>query len=96
MKSELAQLSGRRAGLEEGQEKLAEGICPLSFRSSAAIWKTVQPKASLPKKLTDLDQTQADLTTKINTLTLQVVSGEATEKELHGLTVRLQELDKRR
>ncbi len=28
LKTDLAQLTGRRAGLEEGQDKLAEGICP--------------------------------------------------------------------
>jgi len=44
--------------------------------------------------LEDLDQTQTALNEQIVTLTQQVIAAEAAEKQLHGLTVRLQELDK--
>lgn len=93
LKADLAQLTGRRAGLEEGQDKLAEGICPF-FQEQCRNLEDRPAHDLFTQKLTDLDQTQATLTTQISALTRQVTAAEATEKELHGLTVRLQELDK--
>lgn len=93
LKADLAQLTGRRAGLEEGQEKLAEGICPF-FQEQCRNLVDRPAQDLFTQKMTDLDQTQEALTTQISALTQQVTAAEATEKELHGLTVRLQELDK--
>ncbi|MDK9718255.1 MAG: SMC family ATPase [Trichlorobacter sp.] len=93
LKADLAQLSGRRAGLEEGQDKLAEGVCPF-FQEKCRNLEDRPAKDLITKKLTDLDQTQTILNELIATLTQQVKAAEVAEKELHGLTVRLQELDK--
>lgn len=93
LKADLAQLTGRRAGLEEGRDKLAEGICPF-FQEQCRNLEDRPAHDLFTQKLTDLDQTQATLTTQTSALTRQVTAAEATEKELHGLTVRLQELDK--
>lgn len=93
LKADLAQLSGRRAGLEEGQEKLAEGICPF-FQEQCRNLEDRPAQDLFTQKLTGLGQTQATITTQISALTQQVTIAEATEKKLHGLTVRLQELDK--
>jgi len=93
LKADLSQLTGRRAGLEEGQDKLAEGVCPF-FKEQCRNLEDRPAHDLFIQKLTDLDQTQAALSCQISALAQQVKRAEATEKELHGLTVRLQELDK--
>jgi len=93
LKADLARLSGRRAGLEEGQDKLAEGVCPF-FQEPCRNLEDRPAHDLFTQKLEDLDQTQTVLNEQIATLTQQVTAADAAEKELHSLTVRLQELDK--
>lgn len=93
IKAEKSQLEGRRGGLEEGQEKLAEGVCPY-FQEQCQNLADRTPQDIFPQKLENLDQSKAALDRQLDELIQQVSAAEKAEKELHGFRIRLQELDK--
>ncbi len=55
LRKQLGQLDGRRAGLEEGQEKLAEGICPF-FQEPCMNIAERPPGDLFSAKFSDLEQ----------------------------------------
>lgn len=93
LKGERSLLAGRRAGLKEGEEKLAEGICPF-FQEQCLNLADRAPQDLFSMKIVDLDRTMAALDAGIAELCHKVAEAEKAEKELNALTVRLQELDK--
>jgi exonuclease SbcC len=93
LKGEHSLLAGRRVGFEDGQEKLAEGMCPF-FQDHCLNIADHNPQELFARKIEDLDHSQAALDKQIIELTRQVAASEKTEKELAGIKIRLQELDK--
>ncbi|GAM09338.1 DNA double-strand break repair Rad50 ATPase [Geobacter sp. OR-1] len=93
LKGERSLLAGRRAGLEEGQEKLAEGICPF-FQEKCKKVVDNTPRSLFSGKIGDIDSAMTALDARIAALGRKAEEAEAGEKELNGRAIRLQELDK--
>jgi exonuclease SbcC len=93
LKGEHSLLEGRRVGFVDGQEKLAEGMCPF-FQDHCLNIADHNPQELFTRKIEVLDQSQAALDKQIIELTQQVAASEITEKELAGIKICLQELDK--
>ena len=91
VKGERAMLGARRESLQEGKEKLAEGVCPF-FQEKCKI--TDATSDVFGTKIADLDSQTDKLDEKLKQLALQLKDAEAAEKELSGRAIRLQELDK--
>jgi exonuclease SbcC len=93
LKAERSLLAGRRAGLVEGQEKLAHGVCPFSQEQCLNVAERT-PRDFFSQRVAELQQTMAALDERIAVLGQQIAAAEHAEKKLGALTVRLQELDK--
>jgi exonuclease SbcC len=93
LKGERSLLAGRRAGLVEGEEKLAAGVCPF-FQEQCLHVADRSPQGLFAQKIGALDTTMAALDTEIAELGRQLAEAEKAENELNALKVRLQELDK--
>ncbi|MBU0663336.1 MAG: SMC family ATPase [Proteobacteria bacterium] len=86
-------LEGRRAGLQEGKEKLAKGVCPF-FKEEC---QNIAGKASrdvFSARMDDLDKDSLDLQQRLAGLVLEIGTAEKAQQELETLTVRGQELAK--
>jgi len=93
LKAERSLYGGRRAGLEEGQEKLAEGICPF-FQEHCLNVADKTPQDVFSARIGKIDQAMTTLDAQIREVGNKVAEAEKAEKELNALKVRLQELDK--
>ena len=93
IKAERSLLEGRRVGLVEGQEKLAEGVCPFFQETCLSVADKV-PQDVFTGRIGDLDQAIAALNVQVGKAELKVVEAEQAEKELNAFKIRLQELDK--
>lgn len=60
LRKQLGQLDGRRAGLEEGQEKLGEGICPF-FQEPCLNLAERPPEDIFSARFADLEQERSRL-----------------------------------
>lgn len=92
-KAEKSLLEGRRGGLEEGHEKLAEGVCPF-FQEQCLNVAERTPHDVFSRKIADIDQTMRDLDNRIIELNRNITTSESAEKELDSRRIRLGELEK--
>ncbi|MDR9502600.1 MAG: SMC family ATPase, partial [Desulfurivibrionaceae bacterium] len=88
-------LEGRRVGLLEGREKLAEGVCPFFQEACRNIAGKV-PGDLFSARLDHLDQEGKTLAQRLAETERQRGAAEKAGQELAGLTVRGQELAKQR
>lgn len=102
LRRQLGQLDGRRAGLSEGQEKLADGICPF-FQEECKNLGDVPTTDLFAGKLADLDQHTATLQEELSRATAkeaQMVAAEQQQKteqiKLQGIEQQLRQLGARR
>jgi exonuclease SbcC len=86
-------LDGRRAGLLEGKEKLAEGICPF-FKEECRNIAGKAPRDVFTTKVDDLDEESLELGKRLAELGQKIVAAEKARQELDALQVRGQELEK--
>lgn len=92
LKGEHSLQEGRRGGLVEGKDKLAEGTCPF-FQEQCLNVADRKPQDVFTVRLNDLDRAMAALDIRIQEASARVVEAEKAEKELHAMRVRLKELD---
>ena len=92
VRTQLGQLEGRHAGLEEGSEKLAEGICPF-FKEPCLNIAKKPPGDVFSAKFTELAVARKKLEKKLTGL--EQVEGEAVEasEQLKAFGVQLKALD---
>jgi exonuclease SbcC len=86
-------LAGKRAGLQEGKEKLAAGICPFFMEPCRNI-ANEPPQDVFGAKLEDLDQESDELEKRIAALSRECGQAEKAHQELDSLKGRVLELDK--
>jgi exonuclease SbcC len=87
------QLEGRRVALLEGQEKLAEGLCPF-FQEPCQNVAGKTPRDVFSVRLEELDREQRTLEGRIAALTDEANLAETARQQLNSLQVRIQELEK--
>ncbi len=92
MRKQLGQLEGRRAGLEEGNEKLAEGICPF-FQEPCLNIAEKPPGDVFSAKFADLDQEQQCLTGKVAKLEKDEVAASQASDQLKEFEIKIKSLD---
>jgi len=93
LKASHALLSGRKAALLEGKDKLAEGVCPFFMEQCRNI-AGAEPRDVFSARTADLDRQMNELLSRIQETAILLKEAEKAEKELNRLQVRLQELDK--
>lgn len=93
LKASHALLSGRKAALLEGKDKLAEGVCPFFMEQCRNIAGT-EPRDVFSARTADLDRQMNELFSRVQETDILLKEAEKAEKELNGLQVRLQEIDK--
>jgi len=86
-------LEGRRAGLQEGQQKLAEGICPF-FREPCLNIAGKTPRDVFSARVEELDTESLALGRRIDVLHTNIAPAEKAKQELEAMQVREQELTK--
>ncbi|MDA8165018.1 MAG: hypothetical protein M0017_08310, partial [Desulfobacteraceae bacterium] len=86
-------LAGRRAGLEEGREKLAAGACPF-FREPCRNIADQVLRDVFTARLAEIDRESAELEKKISALQEECGKAEMARLELDSRTVRARELEK--
>jgi len=91
-RTQLGQLDGRRVGLEEGQEKLGEGICPF-FQEPCKNIADKPPGDVFSGKLADLDQKRQRLQAEIKTLEKEEAEANAASESIKAFEVQLKGLD---
>ncbi len=93
LRSAQGLLEGKRDGLQEGQEKLAEGICPF-FKEPC---QNIAGKASrdvFSKRLDELDKERLALDKRLDGLSKEIIAAEKTQHELDTVKIRKQEIEK--
>jgi exonuclease SbcC len=93
LRSALGLLEGRRAGLQEGKEKLGEGVCPF-FKEPCRNIADKAPRDVFSSRVEELDRESLDLVKRIDDLNQEVTAAEKAQYELDSIKVRAQELDK--
>ncbi|WP_076789515.1 AAA family ATPase [Chlorobium sp. KB01] len=94
LRAERSLLEGRRIALVEGEDTLAEGICPF-FQEQCLNVAGLAPADHFSMKIGDLDRAIADFDRRIGDAARKVAEADDAEKEQHANRVRLQELDRR-
>jgi len=92
LRTELGKLAGRRVGLAEGQEKLAEGICPF-FQEPCLNIAERPPGDVFSDKLADLDQERERRQTELTKLEQDENQASVANESIKALEVRLKGLD---
>ncbi len=92
MQTQLGQLDGRRVGLEEGQEKLGEGICPF-FQEPCKNIADKPPGDVFSGKLADLDQERLRLQAELNTLECNEGKASEASESIKAFEVQLKGLN---
>jgi len=92
-RAERALLDGRRGGILEGRDKLAEGTCPY-FREACRNIAGKTPTDVFSGKIAELDLNMRRLEGAVRKLGEEVAAAEKAQKELDTLKVRGLELDK--
>ncbi len=93
-RKQLGQLEGRRAGLEEGSEKLAEGICPF-FQEPCLNIAESPPGDVFAAKFTDLDSERERIEEKTRRLEREEEEASRATDRLKEIAVKLEALDAR-
>ena len=86
-------LEGRRAGLQEGKEKLAEGICPF-FKEPCQNIAGKAPRDVFSTRVDELDKERLALDKQLKGLSEEIAAAEKAQHELDSIRVRAQELEK--
>ena len=86
-------LEGRRAGLQEGKEKLAEGVCPF-FKELCQNIAGKAPRDVFSVRVEELDKEGFDLKQRLAGMGQEIAATEKARQELDTLNVRAQELAK--
>ena len=86
-------LEGRRAGLQEGKEKLAEGVCPF-FKEECQNIAGKAPRDVFSARVEDLDKEGVELEQRLAALGRDIAAAEKARQELESFKVRDQELAK--
>ena len=94
-KLRLAQglLKGKRDGLQEGKEKLAEGICPF-FKEPCQNIAGKAPRDVFSARVGELDKESADLDKRLDGLGQEIAAAEKAKQKIDSIKVRAQEIDK--
>ena len=86
-------LDGRRAGLQDGKRKLAEGICPF-FKEPCQNIADSAPRDVFSNRLDELGKDRLALDKQLMGLSDDIATAEKARSELDSTTVRTQELEK--
>ena len=86
-------LEGRRAGLQEGKDKLAEGICPF-FKEQCKNIEGKAPRDVFSARVDELDKESLDLDKRLDGLGQEIQAAEKAKQKLDSITVRAQEIEK--
>lgn len=86
-------LEGRRAGLQEGKEKLAEGICPF-FKEQCQNISGKAPRDVFSTRVDELDEERLGLDKQLNGLSEEIAAADKAQHKLDSIKVRVQELQK--
>jgi len=86
-------LEGRRAGLQEGKEKLSEGVCPF-FKEECRNIAGKAPRDVFSSRVDELDRESLDLGKRLTELGQQIASAEKARQQIDSIKVRAQELEK--
>ncbi len=89
---QLGQLEGRRAGLQEGSEKLAEGICPF-FQEPCLNIAERPPGDVFSAKFAELDQERQRLQEQVERLEQEEKSASQASDQIKAVAVKLEGLD---
>ncbi len=92
MRKQLGQLEGRRAGLQEGSEKLAEGICPF-FQEPCLNVAEKPPGDVFSDKFAELDQERQRLTTEVDKLAQEESAASKADDQVKVVEVKIKGLD---
>ena len=93
IKAERAVLDGRRAGLLEGRDKLAEGVCPFFQEPCLNVAGTVSTDV-FSGRIEDLDLEMSRLEKAARQLAGDAAAADAARQQVQVIAVRGQELDK--
>ncbi len=93
LRSAQGLLEGKRAGLQEGKEKLAEGVCPF-FKEQCQNIAGKAPRDVFSARVDELDKEGLDLGKLLAGLGQEIETAEKARQELESLTIRGQELEK--
>ncbi|MFH2122483.1 MAG: SMC family ATPase [Pseudomonadota bacterium] len=86
-------LEGRRSGLEEGRDKLAEGVCPF-FKEACQNIAGKAPRDVFSARVDELDREGLVLAQRLAALAQEIGAAEKARQELESLNVRSTELEK--
>ncbi|MBW6508444.1 MAG: SMC family ATPase [Desulfuromonadales bacterium] len=92
VRKQLGLLEGRRAGLEEGNEKLAEGICPF-FQEPCLNIAASPPADVFSAKFSELDQACRRLQKEVQEFELEEKAASGANDQLKAIAVKLEGLD---
>lgn len=92
MRNQLGLLEGRRAGLEEGSEKLAEGICPF-FQEPCLNIAERPPGDFFPSKFEQLDKDKERLTEDLKKLREEESTANKAGDQIKEVAIQLKGLD---
>ncbi len=92
VRKQLGQLEGRRAGLQEGSEKLAEGICPF-FQEACLNIAERPPGDVFSTKFSELDQESQRLQNEVHKLEQEEKSASQASDQIKAVAVKLEGLD---
>jgi len=91
VQKQLGQLEGRRVGLEEGEEKLAEGICPF-FQEPCLNIADKPPGDVFSDKLEGLDQERQRLQVELQKLKANEVEANTASERVKANEIQLRDL----
>ncbi len=92
MRKQIGQLEGRRAALEEGSEKLAEGICPF-FQEPCLNIAEKPPGDVFSDKFSELDKERQHLTGDVEKLEEEAKAASQANDQLKVVAVKNKGLD---
>ena len=93
LRSAQGLLGGKRDGLQEGKEKLAEGICPFFKEPCQNIAKKT-PRDVFSDRVDELDQERLALDKRLEGLNKEITTAEKIQRDLDSIKVRKQEIEK--
>lgn len=93
LRSAQGLLEGKRVGLQEGKEKLAEGVCPF-FKEQCRNIAGKAPRDVFSARVDELDKEGLELGKRLAGLSQEIEVAEKAQQELGSLKVRAQELEK--
>lgn len=92
VREQLGLLEGRRAGLEEGSEKLAEGICPF-FQEPCLNIAEKPPGDVFTARFSELDQVRRRLQEEIHKFEQEEKAASQASDQLKAVAVKLEGVD---